>query len=140
MKPDDFEKQLQRHPLRAISGDWRGELLDAAGRAGDHQLSVLKPQPTPWWHELLWPCPRAWAGLSAVWVVILVLNAATREPVQVAKAERVSPPREVLMALREQRRLFVQLVGPSPPAEQPKTFIPRPRSAISHRTVTVGFA
>jgi len=135
--PDDFEKHLERQPMRQIPAEWRGEILDAACRAGDHQLSTINPQPISWWHELLWPCPRVWAGLAAAWAVILVLNAATREPVHVAKAAHAPPPREILMALREQRRLFVELVEASPPAEQSKTFTPRPRSEIPRRTVTV---
>jgi len=137
MNTDDFEKQLEHQPMRQIPAAWRREILDAAGSIHNPQLSTVSSQRTSWWRELLWPCPQAWAGLAAVWLLILGLNAATREPARVAKTAHASPPREVLMALREQRRLFVELVEPFPPAEQVKTFIPRPRSEISHRTVTV---
>jgi len=130
MNMEDFEKQLQQLPMRPVPAEWREQIMDAA-------RPVLDQQPTSRWRELLWPCPQAWAGLATVWVVILVLNMVAHEPVQVAKAAHVSPPQEVLMALREQRRLFVELVGPFPPAKQSETFIPRPRSEISHRTVAV---
>jgi len=137
MKPDDFEEQLERQPVRQIPGEWRGRILDTARRTGDPQLATLNPQPSSRLQELLWPSPRAWAGLAAVWAVVLALNAATREPVSVAEAVHPSPPREVLMALREQRRLFLELIEPSPPARQSRTFVPRPRSEISRRTGTV---
>src|SRR5438128_12600352 len=91
MNADDFEKRLQRRSMRPVPREWRGEILDAARRAGDHQLSTINPQPASWWRELLWPCPQAWAGLAAAWVLILALNAATRDPVQVAKTAKATP-------------------------------------------------
>ncbi|PYK58897.1 MAG: hypothetical protein DME21_14645, partial [Verrucomicrobia bacterium] len=82
MRPEDFEKQLQRQPLRKIPAEWRGEILDAARRAHEPQPS----QPASWWRALLWPCPQAWAGLAAVWVLILALNSVTREPARSARS------------------------------------------------------
>ena len=137
MKPDDFEKQLQRHPLRAVPGEWRGEILDAARRAGDHQLSTINPQPISWWRELFWPCPQAWAGLAAAWGVILVLNLASRDSVQVAKTSKAAPAPELLIALREHRRLLTELIGSPAVVESLTPFVPRPRSEISHPIVTV---
>jgi hypothetical protein len=148
MNTDDFEKRLQRQDMRPIPREWRGGILDAASRAGDHQLSTLRskanaedgstlnPQPTSWWRELLWPCPQAWAGLAAAWVLILGLNAATREPVQVATAQSTPPAREVLMALKERRRLLAELAGLSVQVEPQKPAAPRPRSQLSQRTFT----
>ena len=145
MNADDFEKRLQRQSMRPIPHEWRGEILDAARRAGDHQLSTLPskataedgPQPTSWWRELLWPCPQAWAGLAAAWVLILALNAATREPVQIVTAQSTPPAREVLMALKERRRLLAELAGSPAQVEPQKPLAPKPRSELSHRTVAV---
>ena len=137
MNADDFEKRLQRRSMRPVPREWRGEILGAARRAGDHQPSTINPQPTSWWRELLWPCPQAWAGLAAAWVLILALNAATREPVQVATAQSTPPAREVLMALKERRRLLAELAGPPVQVEPQKPLAPRPRSELSHRTVAV---
>src|SRR5438552_14253870 len=103
MNADDFDKRLQRQTLRPIPHEWRSEILDAARRADDPQPSTFNSQPTSWWRELLWPCPQAWAGLAAAWVLILALNAATREPVQVANSAGAPTAREVLMALKEQK-------------------------------------
>jgi len=131
MNTDDFEKQLREQPLRQIPVEWREETMDAARRVPDHQLSTLNPQPTSWWRELLWPCPQAWAGLAAVWAVVFVLNVASRDPVQVATISKSAPAPEILIALREHRRLLAELIGLPPVAEAPKPFEPRPRSDIS---------
>jgi hypothetical protein len=137
MNTDDFEKRLQRQSMRPIPHEWRGEILDAARRAGDHSVSRFNPQPTSWWRELLWPCPQAWAGLAAAWVLILALNAVTREPVQVATAQSTPPARELLMALKERRRLLAELAGSPAQVEPQKSLVPKPRSELAHRTVAV---
>jgi hypothetical protein len=135
MNMDDFEKRLQSQDVRPIPREWRGEILNAARRAGGHSVSRVNPQATSWWRELLWPCPQAWAGLASAWVLILGLNAATREPVQVATVQSTPPAREVLMALKERRRLLAELVGSPAQVEPQKPLAPRPRSELSQRTV-----
>ena len=135
MKPDDFERQLQRQTPREIPGEWRHEIMDAAKRANNVPLSTRNPRRSPWWRELLWPCPQAWAGLAAVWLAILFLSAASREPVQISKTSNAAPAREQLMALQERRRLLAELMGSSVVAEPAKAFQPRPRSEILRRTV-----
>src|SRR5213593_3004431 len=135
MNTDDFEERLRRQSFRPIPREWRKEILDAARRAGDPQPSTSNPQPASCWRELLWPCPQAWAGLAAAWVLILALNAATREPVQVATAQSTPPAREVLMALKERRRLLAELAARPVEVEQQKPLVPGPRSALSLRTV-----
>ncbi len=84
------------------------------------------------WLELF-RIPRvAWSGLTAVWLVILGLNLAARETVANApaspRAEAKRSP-ETLQALREQKRLFAELIGSlkEMDAEAPR-FVPRPRS------------
>src|SRR5213595_1261555 len=135
MRPEDFEKRLQRQPLRKIPAEWRGEILDAARRAHQPQPSTFNPQPASWWRELLWPCPQAWAGLAAVWVLILALKSVTREPPRSARSPNAPRAPEVLRALREHRRLLAELIGSPTAAEQPKPFEPRPRSERSQRIV-----
>ena len=139
MNPDDFEKRLQRQPLRQVPREWREEILSAARQASAPQptphpahrfrtslLSTLNAQLS----TFLWPHPAAWAGLAALWLVIGGLNLATREASpQVAR--RASPPSvEVFMAFHEQEQLLAELLGPreAPVAERPKPAVPRPRS------------
>ena len=139
MKPDDFEKHLQRQPLRQVPADWRDGVLSAARQAA-------RPEPAPraasdglravlWTlnsrlSTLLWPHPVAWAGLAAVWVVILGLSFTTRDAALHVARRASSPSPQVFMAFQEQQRLLIELIGPReiPAAERPKAALPRPRS------------
>jgi hypothetical protein len=137
-QPDDFEKQLQRQPLRQVPDVWRAEILDAvsAPSAIHHSPFTIH---APWWRELLWPNPAAWAGLAAAWVVILALNLASSEKNNPDSATSPAPSPEVLQALIQQRQLFAELIrsGDLPPMERPRLFLPRPRSESAPAFVTV---
>ncbi len=132
MKPDNFEQKLQRQPLRQIPDEWRGEILAAAtscraSRVTRHSfLSTLNAQLS----TILWPHPRAWAGLTAVWILILAVNFSMRDKTPVS-AEKSSPPSpEVIVELRQQQRLLAELIGPrdASDADRSKSFVPQPRS------------
>ena len=138
MNTDDFEQQLQRQPIRPMPGEWREDILRTAAKTRlNPQLSTPNSQPSSWWRELLWPCPQAWAGLAAVWVLILVLNEAARDPVQIAKASKAVPAPEMLMSLQEHRRLLADLIESPTAVEPPKPSKPRPRSESSRRFIAV---
>ncbi len=131
---DPFEQRLRRQPLRAIPPDWREEILVAAEAqrraAPVRQASRL----AAWrlrWRELFWPAPQAWAGLAAVWLVILGMNLATPEPAPQRLAHRAAPATpQTRELLKEQQLLFAELIGPvaRPRAERPKTPALQPRS------------
>jgi hypothetical protein len=81
-----------------------------------------------WSRDLVWPCRRIWAGLAAIWVVILGLNASTRAKEEVRTSHRPSP--EIMRALLAREGF---LPGPSRAAddreaEPPRLPSPRPRS------------
>ena len=128
MNSDDFEKRIQRQTIRSIPDEWRREILRAAETPASrrprffstfsHQLSTL-----------LWPCPQAWAGLAAVWLVILTLNFAMQGP-QTHLAKAAPPTPSEIALLKEQRRLYFELAGLQAKefAEPPKTASPAPRS------------
>jgi hypothetical protein len=128
MNSDDFENQLQRQPMRPIPSAWRDEILGAARHKCEPRHSTLKPQQVSWWRELLWPCPQAWAGLAAVWMLIFALKVVTLEPAQVVSARPALPVKELQMALQERRRMWVEFAGPTALVEPPKRFVPGPRS------------
>jgi hypothetical protein len=135
MKPDELERRLERQPFREIPAGWREEILGAAHAACPGTPSAARHGSRAlWWRELLWPCPQAWAGLAAVWAVILFLNAASREPVRAVRTPRTTPGREALMAWKERERMLAELAGPPEPAEPPKPLAPRPRSDLAHGT------
>jgi hypothetical protein len=144
MNTEDFEKRLQRQPLRQIPGEWREGILSAARQASPsehaprttHHVSPARSLLSTLHHQLstiLWPHPTAWAGLAAVWLVILGVNLTTRDASTVVakRAALVSP--QVFMAFQEQERLLAELIGPRDPpvAERPKPAPPRPRSELS---------
>ena len=136
MKPDDFEKQLERQPLRQIPAEWRDEILGAARCESGPRCSTFKPRQVPGWRELFWPCPQAWAGLAAAWLLVFVLNMAAREPAQIARTSKAVLMPDMLMALQERRRLLVELIGSPTAVEPPKPLEPRPRSEGPHEIAT----
>jgi hypothetical protein len=141
---DDFEQKLQRQPLRQVPAEWREEILVAAdvnrrqatscevGRGFTSAatrrslLSTLNYQLS----TLLWPHPTAWAGLAAVWILILAVDYSMRDKSPVM-AEKSSPPSpEVIVELRRQQRLLAELIGPrdTRDADRSKPLVPQPRS------------
>ena len=141
MNPDEFENHLRCQPLRQVPAEWREEILSAARQASRPQHAPRTTHHAQAWRSLLstlnsqlstllWPHPTAWAGLAAVWLVILGINLATREatPLVAKRASPASP--QVFMAFREQERLLAELLGPreAPVAERPKPRPAQPRS------------
>ncbi len=130
MKADDFEQKLQRQELKPVPAAWREEILSAA-RAAAPRPSTLISRPALWWRDLLWPCPQAWAGLAAAWLVVLALNFMTGAEPRVAARRDSSPPSaEEQAVLREQRKLLVELAGlpEAGVAARPKSHPFKPRS------------
>jgi hypothetical protein len=141
MKPDDLERRIGRQPLRPIPPEWREQILAAARQAGAPVPAArLQPRERPWRSLLssldsllapiLWPSPKAWAGLATLWIGILGLHLATREsPGPVAK--RVAPPlSEILMARAQQERLLAELM---PRQDWPATARPK-RAPVGPRS------
>jgi hypothetical protein len=134
MKPDDFENQLQRRPMRPVPGEWRAEILAAAQAA--RSIPAIKNQKSKtensWLAVLLWPSPKAWAGLAAVWVVIAFLVHAGGDDSDTLIAQAAPPSPQLQLVLREQRRELARLLESPEPlsAEPPKPFIPRPHGEL----------
>jgi hypothetical protein len=141
MNSDDFEKRLQRLPLREIPAEWREEILQGA-ETPRHSAFVIRHSflatLSSKLSTLLWPHPKAWAGLAAAWVLIVAAHFAFNDSsTQVAKkAEPPSP--EVLVILQQQQRLLAELVGPTMPreADRPKRNTAQPRSERRMETLT----
>lgn len=137
---DSFEQRLRRQPMKAVPADWRSEILSAALAA---EKATVRPSVvrSPWYvavgRELLfsvWPNSKVWAGLAAVWSVIIALNFCMRDtdaapaPVAAEKAAPATPER--IAELREQQRMFAELAGlnTAPDMDRPKNRPLQPHS------------
>lgn len=136
MKPDDFEQKLQRQPLRQVPAEWRAEILAAAREARPIRhssfvirsswLSTLNAQLS----SLLWPHPKAWAGLAAVWVFVFALNFSMRDKAPTVAEKSAPPSPEVVAELKQQQRMLAELIGvrDAGDAVRSKFLLPLPRS------------
>jgi hypothetical protein len=129
MKPDKFEQRLQRQTLRQVPAGWRGEILASASDAMANNQAA-RATPPSFLSTILWPHPKAWAGLAAVWIVILAVNFSMRDPTPVVAEKSAPPSPEVIGEMKQQRRLLAELIGPrdAPEADRSKPLVPRPRS------------
>jgi hypothetical protein len=133
MKPDEFEQQLQRLPRQPVPPEWRAEILELAratdaARVVHHEASTTqRPTRFPSWREWLWPCPQAWAGLAAVWMILLALQVTT--PSKRSSIVRRSLSLDKQFVLAAQRRELERLLDvPTDPAPASKPAVPGPRS------------
>ena len=134
MNEEKFENRLRRQQLRGIPPAWREEILAATEvdrcAAPVLELAFLDALRLRL-RELFWPAPQAWAGLAAIWLVILGVNFATRDPAPMNFARRTTPATPLMRELlKEQHQFFAELVGPTemPKADRPKPAAAPPRS------------
>jgi hypothetical protein len=138
MKPDEFEKRLSSQPMKRVPGEWRAEILAVAREAPAGRQQTVAADPNRSWlstinsqlSTLLWPHPKAWAGLAAVWVCILALNFSAQEKPAVLTQASPPPSPELVADLKQQHRMLVELIGATEvrEADRPRIFLPRPRS------------
>jgi hypothetical protein len=133
MKPDDFEKRLQSQSLCKIPSEWRDEILQTAKSATYSPFAIRHWSLSTLHHRLstiLWPHPKAWAGLAAVWLVITIAYLAAGDTTTQVAKKSPPPTPESLVILQQQQRLLAELVGPPAPrnVDRPKSNATSPRS------------
>jgi hypothetical protein len=119
---NEFEKQLERQPMREVPRGWRSEILSVACRA---EPSTLVHRLSTW----LWPHPRAWAVLAAAWVLILLLHfTAPDEPRMAGNSSPMTF--QTLAMMQKQTLMMAQLLGSLDNGDQPAAVVapPKPRS------------
>lgn len=144
MKPDDFEQCLSRRPLKEIPSGWRAEILAAAESAEVVHVSDFAPR-TSWLSTLnaqlstfLWPHPRAWAGLAAVWILIFAVDFSMRDKSPIV-AEKVSPPSpEIIAELKKEHLMYAELIGARDisDVDRSKLRVPSPRTERTEMLMT----
>ncbi len=114
--------QLDAVRARARAGDLQSPSVASVNTAdGDYksparasQLSTFNSQLPSLWERLFGPNPLAWAGLAAVWVLLLAVNHSGTESASSASvASRASQPSEAAVAeiVRERRRQMTELLN-----------------------------
>jgi hypothetical protein len=133
---EQFEKLLESQSLRQVPAEWRNEILAATAQAqsvhnlqpvtGRSFLSMLNHRLA----SLLWPHPVAWAGLAAVWILLLAAHFSMSDDAPAIAEKTLPPSPEVVAELNQQKQLLAELMGASDAreADQQKTFVPKPRS------------
>ena len=130
---NEFEQKLSRQPLRQTPGEWRAEILASCRGTKVESRAQEQFGSSTFVSRLstiFWPNQKAWAGLATVWIFIFALNFSIRDKSPVV-AEKVLPPSpEMVAELKQQQRLFAELLGASDLkiADRQKLFLPRPRS------------
>jgi len=144
MKTDDFEKRLRHQAPREIPAAWRAEILGAARTASDSNPAPRAARPgllcLVQQFTVVFRLHRAiWAGLAAIWLVILGMNFSATEKTTATTRNNLPPARETLQALKQQRRLFAELVDrPAPRDAAPfRTIPPGPRSQRREEFIVV---
>lgn len=130
---DDFERRLSHLPLRQIPTEWREKILTVCRESRvESREPEQRPLPTlvSRLSTLLWPHPAAWAGLAAIWILILAVDVSVRDKSPVM-AEKIAPPSPATVAqLQQQQRLLAELMGPrdTRDADRSKHLSSEPRS------------
>jgi len=139
---------LQRHAaaapkLDAIRSAAVGKLSNEATKRRSFPTffeTVFLRCSNKFWLELVWPCRRTWAGLTAVWLLLAAFNLTHTDHNQAVAGKSPPPTTEMRLAFQEQQHLLAELVGPpppAPPAEPPRRQNHQPRSE-NRRTLMLG--
>lgn len=107
---------------------WAKAVL-AAGRPEPVRRSTTASAVGVWWHDVIWPRRRIWAGLAAVWVVILAGNLSLPDHGQTLAGK--SSPRQMITAFKDQQKILAELLANqsmSREVKPQKLFSPRPRT------------
>jgi hypothetical protein len=126
-----WERSLAHiQPNQALQLRW-AKAVQAAAEPKPIRRLMLRIAFCTLWRELVWPCRRTWAGLAAVWLVLIAFNFTYTDRSQNVAGKSLMPPTEMRLAFQEQQRLLAELVGPPPPAAPPaesRRRNPQPRS------------
>jgi hypothetical protein len=84
-----------------------------------------------WWRDVIWSRRRIWAGLTAVWVVILAGNFSLHDHSQTLAVKSSLPSQEMITSFKDQQRILAELLTDHSvlrDAARQKFFSPKPRT------------
>ncbi len=64
------------------------------------------------WLELILPSRRIWAGLAAVWVLMIAVNVSLRDH-SPGMAMKSAPAPAMILSFQQQERMLSELIGPN---------------------------
>jgi hypothetical protein len=141
------EVLLQRHQsierrLDDVREHVIATVVEGKGRAGQDSQRARRSSPL---REFLLPWRWHLAGMTAVWIVVAVLNI-DRPSSASTTQQAAAPPRQLLTELRENRRQILELVessitqpdaGGAASLPAPPPFVPRRRSELQPACIVV---
>jgi hypothetical protein len=122
---DNFSR-IQPDPT--VQRQW-ARAVQAAGRPEPVRRLTPAMAFLDWWQDVIWSSRRVWAGLAAIWIVLLVVNLSGRE--QSPAIAKSGPSAAMMMALKDQQRILAELLPDHfvpPDTDRPRLFLPKPRT------------
>jgi hypothetical protein len=118
---------LQRH--RGVQSR-----LDAIRRAAIAETRNEPARPQATLRDVLRSLRWHFVGMSAVWLLVLLLHADTGGAPQMMASipsAKIPPPQVMLASMREHRRVLVEMTDSHPPdGERRELLLPKPRSEL----------
>ena len=125
------ESVPQLQPGPSARARWSEAILEAGRPAAVRRLAPAVAF-RDWWRGVIWPHRRVWAGLAAVWVMILAENLSLPGHVRIPTSKPSA--QEMIAAFRDQQRILAELLANNPVSrepEPPKVLAPGPRTEAS---------
>ena len=126
----------QLQPSQSAQARWSKAIRTAGRPEPGRRLSPAMAF-REWWEDAIQPHLHVWAGLAAVWVILLVGNLSL--PNHAQKLAGKTSSQEMIAAYKDQQRILAELLADHSmlrEAESQKVFSPGPRTEISRVMIT----
>jgi hypothetical protein len=127
-------RELDKRRAEALSA-MRSSPSNATRHEVDQELSLPLRALRAVWRELIWPCRKTWAGIAAVWLVIISINFLILDTPGATRGGGGIDTTDIRTLIAEQARLIAELgeTVPSSPPPQPAASRPRSQNRVTNR-------